>query len=187
MSQQEEIVKKFVKESGKKSSLVIGLGVLLVILGMGALSFMYVTTITITYFFGFLMIIGGVLQIISSFQIYQGSHKWLWALFGLLYVFGGVFVVNNPLLTTYVFTVLLACTMIVGGVVRIINGFALRPMSGWGWPVFSGLLTLITGVMIVSIDGSWLWVIGLFLGVDMVFQGWTFVSLGFALKSLSRQ
>jgi uncharacterized membrane protein HdeD (DUF308 family) len=68
-------------------------------------------------------------------------------------------------------------------VLRIWVGFQQKGSSGWGWVVAAGVITLLAGVLIAL---RWpvnsLWVLGLFLAIDLIFQGWAFIALGMALK-----
>jgi uncharacterized membrane protein HdeD (DUF308 family) len=61
----------------------------------------------------------------------------------------------------------------------------LHRFSGWPWVVLNGVITLVLGVMIWrQWPESALWVIGLFLGIDLVFSGWTWVLLALAVRSI---
>jgi uncharacterized membrane protein HdeD (DUF308 family) len=61
--------------------------------------------------------------------------------------------------------------------------FSHRPHQGWGWLLAAGIITILLGLMIAM---GWpvnsLWVLGLFLAIDLVFQGWSFIAIGLALK-----
>ena len=186
MNNFEEEMKKYNSKVHRNSIWVIVLGVLMILLGVFALIYMGIATLAVVYFFGTLMVIGGVFQIIGSFQLFHGSRAWLWALCGLLYLLAGWIVFSNPFAASLVFTLLLAAALLVGGVFRIINGFQVKPHQGWSWAVLSGALGLITGILIIIEPNSFSWVMGLFLGVDMLFQGWTFVVIGWAIRSKNR-
>jgi uncharacterized membrane protein HdeD (DUF308 family) len=67
---------------------------------------------------------------------------------------------------------------------RIWSSFQLRPHSGWGWIAASGFVTLLAGIVFVL---GWpintLWLLGMMLAIDLIFQGVSTIALGFALKS----
>ena len=45
-------------------------------------------------------------------------------------------------------------------------------LPGWGWQVADGLVTLALGLLVLAEwPGSGLWVIGLFVGIDLIFYG----------------
>ncbi len=163
----------------------IVLGALLMLFGIFALFYMGIATLAAVYCFGTLMVVSGVLQIIGAFYLHRGSRIWLWVLCGLLYLIAGWLTFSNPFAVTTALTILLSASLIVGGVFKIIGGLQIKPISGWGWIIFSGILTLVTGILIMSTPDSAFWVIGMFLGIDMIFQGWSYVTIGLAMKSMN--
>jgi uncharacterized membrane protein HdeD (DUF308 family) len=103
---------------------------------------------------------------------------------GLLYVVVGLLFLNRPLSAIEAMTLLLACALIVSGVFRII-GSLLHRFPHWGWIFFGGVLNLVLGLMIwQQWPVSGFWVIGLFVGIDMIFNGWTWIMLALRLKKL---
>lgn len=160
------------------------LGALLVIFGLVLLASLGMATLTVVALFGALMMIGGVLHLIAAFKIFDGGFRWLWALFGVLYIAAGYYAFKSPITTAVVLTNLLAIALLIGGFIRIFNAFMLKPMSGWGWTLFSGLLTLATGAIILASPDSPFWVLGLFLGVDILFQGVNYLTFAAAIKQI---
>ena len=79
---------------------------------------------------------------------------------------------------------MLAVFFVAAGVLRV--GHALsRRFSGWGWTLLSGAVTLLLGVLIWrDFPESALWVIGTFVGIDLVFNGLSWVMLGLAARAL---
>ena len=160
------------------------LGAVLVIFGLVLLGSLGMATLTVVTLFGVLMMIGGVLHLVAAFKVFDGGFRWLWALFGLLYIGAGYYAFKSPITTAVVLTNLLAVALLIGGFVRIINAFMLKPMAGWGWTLFSGLLTLFTGAIILASPDSPFWVLGLFLGVDILFQGVNYLTFAAAIKQI---
>ncbi len=177
-------INKFAERAHHNAIWVVVMGVLLIIFGIFALLYMGMSTMAAVYCFGVLMVIGGIFQIIGAFQIYSGFKVLLWGLCGVLYMAAGWLTFSNPFLVSAVLTIFLAISLSIGGIFKLIGGFQLKPFSGWGWIVFSGILSLMTGILIFSTPDSAFWVIGMFLGIDMIFQGWSFVTIGLAVKSM---
>jgi uncharacterized membrane protein HdeD (DUF308 family) len=96
----------------------------------------------------------------------------------------GFLVVANPGATAVALTLLIAMLLIFGGIFRIVVAIVIR-FQNWIWLLLHGAINLLLGI---SIWQNWplsgLWVIGLFVGIDMIFNGWSLVMLGFAAKSL---
>ena len=67
---------------------------------------------------------------------------------------------------------------------RIVGSLVER-FPHWGWIFAGGVLNLVLGLMIwQQWPVSGFWVIGLFVGIDMIFNGWTWIMLALRLKQL---
>ena len=155
----------------------LGLGVLLVVFGIVLLASLPFATLTVIYIFGVLMMLGGVLHFIAAFKVFHGGYRWLWAVFGVLYIVAGYYAFTTPVKTAIVLTHLLAIVLIIAGAVRILNAILFRQLRGWGWTLFSGVLTLLTGLIILNSPDAPFWVLGLFLAIDLLFQGINYLTL----------
>lgn len=162
----------------------LGLGILLVLFGFVLLAALPFATLSVVFIFGVLMMIGGVLHFIAAFKIFEGSFRWLWALFGVLYLVAGYYAFTTPVKTAIVLTSVLAVFLIIAGVIRIFNAILFRAFQGWGWTLFSGVLTLLAGIMILTTPDAPFWVLGLFLAFDILFQGINYLTLAAAIKQI---
>lgn len=171
-------------ELKKRSGWFIALGILLVVLGMIALSSSVVFTIVSVTFVGCLMIISGVLQAGHAVMANRWGGFFMELLVGLLSVGAGTLIVANPIAGAAAFTLLIAMFLIVGGLFRIAMAFAIRFHHAF-WLTLHGIINLALGAMIVQEwPFSGLWVIGLFVGIDMLFNGWSLIMLGIAARQL---
>jgi uncharacterized membrane protein HdeD (DUF308 family) len=92
--------------------------------------------------------------------------------------------VRYPIAGEFGLTLVLASFFIVGGVFRAIGAGALQ-FPQWGWAVFSGIVSVALGVMLLTqLPTSSLWFIGMAIGVDFIFDGGSFVALGAALRGV---
>ena len=159
----------------------IVLGICLIILGIVAIAFPFMTTIAAKVLLGWLFLIGGFVQIVHSFATQKWSAFFLNLLIGLLYIVAGGWLAFYPLTGILTLTIMLAALFMVQGVMEMIMGFQLRPQTGWGWLIFSGLLALIVGIMIFAgLPGSAVWVLGLMVGINMITSGWAYLFLAMA-------
>ena len=101
-----------------------------------------------------------------------------------MYLVAGYYAFTSPITTAIVLTKLLAIALLIGGFIRVINAFMLKPMAGWGWTLFSGVLTLATGAIILTSPDAPFWVLGMFLGVDLLFQGVNYLTFAAAIKKM---
>ena len=73
-----------------------------------------------------------------------------------------------------------------GGIVKIVEALSYR-FKDWGWPLLSGVIDLVLGILIwQELPTSALWVIGLFVGINIIIRGVNWIALGLALRSLPR-
>src|SRR5262249_8079248 len=101
---------------------------------------------------------------------------------GVLYLIVGGLMVEHPLGAAAGITLMLAAIFIVGGVLRIVISVTQR-FTGWLWVLANGIITLLLGVPIWrQWPESSLWVIGLFVGIDLILAGWSWVMVGLAVK-----
>jgi uncharacterized membrane protein HdeD (DUF308 family) len=161
----------------------VALGVALLLLGTMAFLNMLVATVASVYTVGILMLIGAAIQIGQAFSVKSWSSFAWWILGGVIYALAGLATLVNPLLASAFLTLFLAAALVASGVSRIWVGFQSRPSANWGWLALSGLVTLLAGLVIAM---GWpvnsLWVLGMFLAIDLLFQGWASIALGLALR-----
>jgi uncharacterized membrane protein HdeD (DUF308 family) len=165
----------------------LALGVLLIILGTIALGYAAVATVVWVLFFGWLLLIGGVMEVVSAFMARLWSGFFLQLLAGILEVVVGLLILVHPEAAAVGLTLLLAVFFIVGGVFHMVGALTLR-FPNWGWSVLSGLVTLLLGILVWS---KWpydsLWFIGLCVAIYLIFHGWSWVILALAIRSRSQQ
>jgi uncharacterized membrane protein HdeD (DUF308 family) len=162
----------------------VALGVALVVLGVVALGAVGLVTLASVLLFGWLLLIGGIMQIVHAFRVRRWGGFPRHLLGGVLSLVVGLLIARNPVAGAASLTLLLAAFFMVGGIFRI--GAALSfHFPGRGWAVLSGVVTLLLGIMIWSEwPASGVWVIGTFVGIDLIFDGWSLVMTGMAARQL---
>ena len=92
----------------------------------------------------------------------------------------GILLVSRPLLGAEAITLLLAALFLVGGSIRAVTSVFLQ-LPGWGWMLLNGIVTLWLGLLILNQwPSSAIWVIGLFVGIDLLFDGWSMIAVALA-------
>jgi uncharacterized membrane protein HdeD (DUF308 family) len=161
------------------------LGIAFIILGLITIIFPLAVTIVFKVFIGWLFIITGAFQIWQSFSIRQWGGFFWNLLIGILYLVAGCWLAFDLFAGIIGLTVLLAITFIAHGTLEAIMANNLRPNNGWGWMMFSGLVGVLAGVLIIlGLPSTAEWAIGLMIGINMISSGLAFFSLGSAAKSL---
>jgi uncharacterized membrane protein HdeD (DUF308 family) len=163
------------------------LGLVLVAAGTGAIVVPPATvgtTFAAVTFLGILLMVAGVATIVSSFWIGRWSGFLVQLLVGLLYVACGFVVTENPAISALTMTLFIAVSFVVLGIFRSIGALVLR-FPQWGWALLNGVVTLLAGVVIYrQLPFDAVWVIGLLVGLEMLFNGWTWIMLGLALRRI---
>jgi uncharacterized membrane protein HdeD (DUF308 family) len=173
-----------IEEVRKHSTWFLVLGIALVIIGMIAIGSAVAMTIVSVMFLGWLLILAGLFEVIHGFRHRPWSGFFINLLGGVLYAVAGVVMVANPALAAVTLTLLIAMMLIVAGLFRLFIAFS-TPLHHRGWLILNGAISTILGVMIWdSWPSSGLWVIGLFIGIDMIFDGWTEIMLAISARSL---
>ncbi len=178
-----EIVEVAPAELKRNWGWLLGLGILFVILGCLGLGMVVGLTIASMLFLGALLLIAGLSQIIDVFKSKQWKGAVWHALIAILYIIGGGIVIYDPILASTLITVLLAWVLIFIGIIRLIMASVLRNESGWGWLVFAGLTALVLGILILlQWPYSGLWVLGLFIAIELLVNGWTYIFIALAIR-----
>lgn len=160
----------------------LALGVLLVLLGCAVISSSFYATIFSVFILGFFLLGAGVVQIIQAFMARKWSGLFLSLMLGLLYIVVGAFCAARPAVAAISLTLWIAAFCFIAGLFRMLTALILH-FDGWGWVFFNGLITFILGAMIYAEwPFSGLWIIGLFVGIDMILSGWSWILLSLSAK-----
>jgi uncharacterized membrane protein HdeD (DUF308 family) len=166
--------------------LLLVVGILLIVLGTIALGASVFFTFLTVVIYGVLLLIGGVGQVVGAFMSRDWSGFFLHLLTGVLYLIVGIFFVRDPGEAALAMTLLLACLLMVGGVFKVVAALTYR-FASWTWMLLSGVIDVVLGLLIWrQWPLSGLWVIGLFVGINMIFNGWSWVMLALSVRSLPR-
>ncbi|MGE3320618.1 MAG: HdeD family acid-resistance protein [Candidatus Berkiella sp.] len=183
------MMKNFDKQSfGKNWGWFLAWGLLLLCLGFIAIGAAALTTLLSVIFLGVLFVLGGAVLIIDSVHFWRGKGKafFINLLMGLLYLAFGIMLIINPLVGAATLTLVLAVLFVLLGLSRVIYALAMR-FPQWGWMLISGILTLTLGILVaVGWPQSSLFIIGIFVGIDLIFGGWAYIMAAIVAKSLNK-
>lgn len=160
-------------------------GALMVFLGAAAIGFSCLATITnaVMWVFGVLLAAGGVTELFSALRG-GARHRLLHLLFGVLYLLVGAIIISAPAVAAIKLTLVMSIFMIVSGVFRIVYALG-HPGAQRGSLLFGGVISLMLGVMIYrQWPYSGEWVIGLFLGIELIMTGWLWIAMAMAARRL---
>lgn len=159
------------------------LGVLLILLGISIISSSFYATIFSIILLGIFLIGAGIVQVVQAFLARKWSGLFLSLFLGILYIVTGFLCVTKPAISAINITLWIAGFCFLIGLFKMISSLILQ-FEHWGWVFFNGLVTFLLGLMIYS---DWplsgLWVIGLFIGIDMILSGWSWLFLSLSARS----
>ena len=157
------------------------MGIALFVLGVVAMGASFTATLATVLMFGLLLLLGAAFQVVTAFWARRWRGLFLHMIAGVLYLIVGVFRIQNPVEAALGLTILIAVCLLAGGIIRIVMSVFER-FEGWGWVFLNGLISVLLGA---AIWRQWplsgFWVIGLFVGIEMLFSGFSWLMLGLAL------
>ncbi len=163
---------------------IVALGIVYLVAGIVALGSVVSATVASVFVVGIMMMIAGVAEVINAFQVKTWGRFLFWLILGVLYIVAGFVAWDNPLLTAVWLTLFLGAALVASGLVRIFLGFNMKAGSPWIWVVVSGLITFVLGLIILAHwPVSAVYTLGIFLGVDLVFAGASWIGLGMGLRN----
>lgn len=162
----------------KHWKLFLAEGILFILLGVCALLIPQFFTAAIVIFLGWLLLIGGVMQIVRALAISGMPGSGAWLFLGILQALAGYLFIARPAAGVLTLTLLVAMYFGFEGIAKISVALMMRPLANWGWILFSGITALIFALIIsISWSETSQWLLGLFLGINMIFLGWSLVRI----------
>lgn len=179
-----EIVEPDMSRFKRSWGWILGLGILFVFLGFIGLGMLVGLTLVSMFFFGALLIVAGISHAIDVFKHRYWKGIVGHAFIAVLYIAAGCTVLYEPLLASTLITGMLAGMLIVIGITRIAMAMTLRAAKGWGWLLLAGVSAIVLGVLILlQWPMSGVWVIGMFIAIEMIVNGWTYIFIALALRN----
>ena len=152
------------------------LGILVILSGILAIGSPFITGLSVTIFVGAMITVTGVSQLVHAFGL------------GILSVIAGLYLMIRPLQGLLGLTLIAGIFFIADGIGWIALAFSRRPEKGWGWHLFSGIISVLLGIMIFSHwPLSGVWAIGVLFGIRMLNAGFGMAFFGSAIRSLRKQ
>jgi uncharacterized membrane protein HdeD (DUF308 family) len=168
----------------KFKHLFLAEGIIFLILGILAVAAPFIFTIAFELMIGWLFVIGGIVLGYRAFTA-KATPGFAFALVSsILYVIVGLLLLFYPLKGVLTLTFLLALFYFLEGVAQIVYATFIKEVANWGWLLVSGVLAILISFIIWS---GWpstaFWVLGLLVGINLIFYG---VSRIFLATSLSK-
>jgi len=171
----------------KETTWSIVLSVLIMIAGFLAIALPYVAGIAFTLIVGWMLIFSGVLHIVYAFRSERAAGEVIWqVLLGIVYGFIGVYILMHPVAGLVGLTLAIGIYLFVAAIIELVLAYQLRPARGSGWLLFDSIVTFILAVMIWSMwPSNSQWIVGLLVGLSMLFSGLTRLMLSLSVRRIA--
>lgn len=172
-------------------------GVAAVVLGALAFLFPIAATLAVELVFGGVLVASG-LMLVARALIARQMDSLAWPLlFGALSVVAGAVLLLYPLEGVLALTMVIAVFFVLGGLAKLAGAWSLRParrdalglqgLHGWGWIALSGVGSILIGViLLLGRPITAMWILGILIGVDLVFFGMAEIMVAAALPPAVR-
>lgn len=156
-------------------------GILLLILGSVGIFLPALMSLEIVLFIAALLIVGGIFWAIHTFKNNPKSFiDWLKPV--LLLISGGL-MLFYPTPGIAAVGLLLAIYLLLDAFGSFALAHAIHPIQGWGWMTFNGIASLILALLfLIGWPATSLWLVGLYVGISLFFDGWALIILGWAQR-----
>jgi uncharacterized membrane protein HdeD (DUF308 family) len=151
--------------------LVAAMGVVSILIGIIAIVAPGITIVTVAIFFAAWLFVSGIVSVVQSFtRDGDTGMRVLHALIGILSVIVGFSLLRTPFQSVEVVIFVLGVFWVAQGIVGFIGAFSRK--QGRNWALFTGLLGIIAGIIILQypissavtlalIGGIWLVILGI--------------------------
>lgn len=162
---------------------LMGLGGAMILAGLGAMIVPGVSAVAVELVIGALFVVEGLLEAYHAFRWRNWSGAALRGLGAALALTAGGLLLTHPVAGVLGLTLLVGGFFVAASVVKLTLAWQLEALPGRGWLAFHGLLSGVLGTMILA---GWPWaapqVLGLLVGIDLLFNGWWLVSLAWLAR-----
>jgi uncharacterized membrane protein HdeD (DUF308 family) len=183
-----EAVSSWAQTAAKNAGWLIALGVVTVIAGFLAMGSPLASGLAVVVLIGIALVIGGVSRIIGAFRAGSFGQGALAFIGGIITFVAGLAMTGRPGIGLTTLTLILGVYLVVDGISSAILAFHVRPEKGWGSMLFSAVMGLLLGFLLLrEWPLSGLWAIGTLTGVNLLFSGFSMISIGSGARSVAKK
>ena len=158
-------------------------GILLIILGILAVSSPLIAAVAVNIVLSWLIVVAGVVHLITAFHTERAGGLFWRTLVGLAYIFFGIYLISRPAVGVLSLTLVLATLLVIAGIFDIVQFFQVRSRARSGWILADGIISVLLGLLIYAHwPSSSFWALGTLVGVGMIVSGVTRVMLSLTVR-----
>jgi uncharacterized membrane protein HdeD (DUF308 family) len=158
-------------------------GIFFILLGLCAVVIPQFFTVVIVIFLGWLIVFGGIMHVSRSLFFKDMPGFGLWLGLGILQLAVGYLLIADPIAGVLTLTMMMTLFFALEGVIKIYLALQMRPLPHWQFVLFSGVTALAFAIIILAFWSETAhWLLGLFLGANMVMLGVAMVKMSLQHK-----
>lgn len=176
-------------QSAKKSAgWLMVLGIVEIVAGALAIGGPLVAGLAVTVMVGIAFLMAGGARLVGAFMADSFGAGTLTFLWGLVVTVTGFYFLMRPGMGLVTLTLVIAVVLFMDGITRIVVSFKMKPVKGWGWMLAGGIVSVIFAVMIgKQFPESGVWLVGTLVGVSLLFEGFTTLSVAGAARAAASE
>jgi uncharacterized membrane protein HdeD (DUF308 family) len=166
-----DLVARLREEAARHWKLLLGIGILSIITGAFSILVPIVASISVTILVGWVLVVGGVIQLAHAFRGSGWEIAWN-VILAVLTVIAGIWILLAPIAGTITLTIVLVAWFWASGVLRLIAWYRVRELEGSWMLLLNGILNIALGILIwADLPSSAAWAIGLLVGINLLLAG----------------
>jgi uncharacterized membrane protein HdeD (DUF308 family) len=170
-------------EVGGHWRLFLAEGLILIVLGAAAIVIPPLATIAVAVFLGWVFLVVGTVGL-AMVIAGRGAPGFWWALLSaVVTIAAGAALLGWPVIGAISLTFVLTAYLIADGIITMLFAYEHRSQlpQRWVFVFINGVLDLVLAAIIVlALPQSSLWALGLIVGIDLVFGGFSLVAMALA-------
>ncbi|MGC2457405.1 MAG: DUF308 domain-containing protein [Gallionellaceae bacterium] len=156
-------------------------GILLIVLGTAGIFLPGVMSLSTALFVGWLLLIGGIIWAMHTYK-YSPKNVMDWIKPVLLLIIGGL-MLFYPVPGVEAVGLLMAVYLLLDAMGSFALAQSIYPAKGWGWMTFNGVVSaLLASLFLIGWPATSLWLVGLYVGISLLFDGWALAAIGWMLR-----
>jgi uncharacterized membrane protein HdeD (DUF308 family) len=162
----------------------LAFGIVLALLGIVAVVRSFAATVASMMLFGWLLLGAGFIEFAGALMVGRWTGFFLHLLAAILLLVTGFLVLTRPLIGAEIATLVMSMFFLIGGLYQVCASLV-AGLPGSGWEAVGGVIASAMGiVLLLEWPISGFWAIGLFVGIDLIFSGCSWVALAVDLRRM---
>jgi len=160
----------------------LAFGIVLLFLGIVAIVRSFITTVASMMFFGWLLMFAGIIEFMYAFMVGKWAGFFLHLLLALWLGIIGALTLFRSVVSAEALTLAMSVFFLVAGLYEFFTSMWVSNLPGWGWGAANGMISAIMGLLLLAQwPVSGLWVVGLFIGIDLIFYSAVWIAMALQL------